>query len=222
MVRRTRSVAALMTATTLILAVRAWPFPEFARQTKAACAACHASPAGGAELSAAGTAFMKDHKKGPKEAVSGADYVGDNRCQSCHLEQHASWNETRHAHALENLKSAPDSAVAKMASALKIKLKGPAAENDACVACHVTGFKLSGGYPNPDSLRNAGVARVSCESCHGPGSRHVTAPIAMKKKFINGRVSESTCRQCHTAATSPKFAFEDYKKRGVHVLKASE
>jgi Cytochrome c554 and c-prime len=212
--------AALCAAVALVVAVQAWPYPEFARTTKATCAACHSNVAGGADLTEPGKMFKADRKKVPAKAVTGADYVGDGRCRGCHIDLHQSWQETRHARALEYLAAAPDTAIAKMARVLKVKLKGRAELNDACVVCHVTGFRLAGGYPAADSARTAVVASVSCEACHGPGSRHVTAPIAIKKQFINRNVTEATCRSCHTPATSPRFEFEDYKKRGVHALKA--
>src|SRR5262245_11388367 len=106
----------------LVVAVQAWPYPEFARTTKASCAACHGNVAGGADLTAAGKLFKADRKKVPTKAVTGSDYVGDGRCRGCHIDVHESWQETRHAHALEFLKAAPDTAIAKMARALKVKL----------------------------------------------------------------------------------------------------
>jgi hypothetical protein len=107
-----------------------------------------------------------------------------------------------------------------MAAKLKVELKGPAAENDACVVCHVTGFRLAGGFPAADSAKNAALGAVGCESCHGPGGKHVLAALAEKKKTINRSVTEKLCVQCHTPVISPKFDFEDAKKRGVHRLKS--
>jgi mono/diheme cytochrome c family protein len=201
-------------ATVLAVAVNAWAFPEFARQTKAACIGCHANPAGGALLTDAGKAFKADHTKVP--TVSGPEYVGVNKCRMCHIKQHKAWLGTKHATAFKMLKSAPDTSVARMAAALEVRLEGKPADNDACVVCHVTGFKLPGGYPVADSSKTAAVANVTCEACHGPGAKHVAAPLAEKKKFINRGVTANMCTQCHTAATSPTFKFDEYKLRGVH------
>ena len=108
-----------------------------------------------------------------------------------------------------------------MAARLKVELKGKASENEACIVCHVTGFKLAGGYPAADSARTAAVTHVACEACHGPGGKHVAASMAEKKKLINRAVTANLCTQCHTAVISPKFNFEEFKKVGVHAIKAS-
>lgn len=211
----------LMGGWALFTSHQVWAFPTLARQTKAACAACHANPAGGAELTEAGKAFKKNPKAAvPTEAKSN-EYVGADRCTSCHYKQHKGWEATAHASAWKTLATADEKAVARMAGLLKIEVKGHASETDACVECHVTGFRLTGGYPAADSARNAGLQNVTCESCHGPGGRHVTARLAEKKKMIN-RGSENMCRSCHTPAISPKFDFEEYKKKGTHLVEEAK
>jgi hypothetical protein len=211
----------LLTGVTLALVAHAWAFPEYARQTKAACAACHVNPAGGVDLTPAGKVF-KVEKKATEVQVVGANYVGINKCKMCHITEYKSWQGTPHAGALAVLKNAPDTSIAAMAARLKVELKGPASENDACVSCHVTGFHLTGGYPAADSAKTAAVANVTCEACHGPGSKHVAAAIADKKKTINRNVTANMCTQCHVSATSPTFSFVEFKKRGVHAVKASK
>ncbi|TMQ62618.1 MAG: hypothetical protein E6K78_11415 [Candidatus Eisenbacteria bacterium] len=204
--------------TVALTAARAWTYPDYARTTKVACAGCHVNPAGGADLTDAGKLFKTDHAKVPK-AVPGAAYAGIGRCKLCHARQYTSWQKTKHAQALANLKSADPKAVEAMAHALQVELEGPPAEAAQCVKCHVTGFELEGGYPAADSLRNAALENVTCEACHGPGSKHASAPLAEKKKLIHRGVTANTCMQCHTRQTSPKFKFEEYKKLGVHALR---
>ena len=75
------------------------------------------------------------------------------------------------------------------------------------------------GYPAADSTKNAGLQVVGCEVCHGPGAKHVAAPMAEKKKSIV-KGTEKLCRQCHTPEASPKFIFEEFKKKGVHAVAA--
>jgi hypothetical protein len=211
----------LMTGIGVSLALHAWAFPEFARHTKLACAACHSNPAGGVDLNDAGKAFKADMAKTPAAAAKAAEYVGVNKCKMCHMKQYKAWQETRHSNALVNLGKADAKAAGDVAAKLKVELKGPAAQNDACVSCHVTGFHLAGGYPGADSTKTAVVSNVTCEACHGPGSLHAAAPMAEKKKFINRMVSANMCMQCHTPAMSPNFKYEEYVKKGVHVVAAA-
>jgi Cytochrome c554 and c-prime len=212
----------LASAIGVSLAVHAWAFPQFARQTKLACVTCHTSPAGGADLKAAGKAFKADMTKPPAaDTAKAAEYVGVNKCKMCHLKEYKSWQETKHASALVNLRKADEKVSAEMAEKLKVELKGSPAQNDGCVGCHVTGFHLAGGYPAADSAKTAAVSNMTCEGCHGPGSLHASAPMAMKKSLINRKVSANMCMQCHTAVISPAFKFEDYAKRGVHAVAAA-
>lgn len=215
--RKSLVLGILVAGIGLSLALHAWAFPEFARQSKLACATCHANPAGGAGLSDAGKAYKADMTKAPAAAAAkAAEYVGVNKCKMCHLKQYKAWQETKHSKALVFLQKADAKVAADMAAKLKVELKGPAAQNDGCVGCHVTGFHLAGGYPAADSAKTAAVSNVTCEACHGPGSLHVAAATAEKKKFINKAVTANMCMQCHTAVTSPAFKFEEYAKRGVH------
>lgn len=203
----------------LVVAAQLWAFPEAARETKTACVACHANVAGGAELTEGGKAFKADKKAPAATAAKAAEYVGSAKCKMCHIAQHKAWAETPHAKAFANLKAADTTKTAEIAAKMKVELTGTAAGTDACVKCHVTGFQLAGGYPAADSVKTAAVAAVGCESCHGPGSLHVTAPMAEKKKFIYKTVTANMCVQCHTPAMSPGFKFEDMVKKGVHPKK---
>ncbi len=203
----------------VLWSAQAGAFPDVARETKAACMACHANPAGGPGLNDAGTKWKTD-KTAVDATVVGADYVGSTKCKICHMKEYNSWKATPHASSMIALESGPDSIKAKMAAALKIQLKGPAKEEGACLTCHTTAYMLKGGYPAADSAKTAAVATVSCESCHGPGSKHVTAPAAQKKAMISRQVTEAMCKQCHTPEMSPAFVFAEYKAKGLHVMKA--
>lgn len=145
-------------------------------------------------------------------------YVGAGKCKMCHSKIHKSWETSKHAKAMSALRGEPKAQEA-MAVALEINIKGSADKTDECVQCHVTGFKKPGGYPQADSTKNATVAMVGCESCHGPGSAHVTAAKAEKKATIK-RPTEETCKGCHTDKTSPDFDF-DARKSKVHPVAAA-
>ena len=212
--RESLAVGALVVTLGLAPALRAWAFPEFARQTKLACATCHAIPAGGADLTDAGKAFKADRTKVPAAgAAKAAEYVGVNKCKMCHPKQYKPWLETRHANAFGFLQKADAKVAADVAAKLKVELKGAPAQDEACVICHVTGFKLAGGYPAADSAKTAAVSNVTCEACHGPGSLHVAAAMADKKKLINRGMTAKLCTQCHTTTTSPTFDFAERSKK---------
>ena len=213
-----------MTVTLLLLAgaTSVWAYPRFARLTGRTCATCHANVAGGPDFTAAGKAFKADSTKVPADSVAGAEYVSSRKCKVCHLAEYKSWQETPHAKSFEVLKSGDPKKIEEMAARAGVKLDGPAWTNAACLGCHVTGHALKGGYPDSDSLKTAALSAVACEACHGPGSKHVAADKAVKKKFINGHITEVMCIQCHTPTMSPKFNFAEYKEKGVHAVKVVE
>jgi hypothetical protein len=197
-------------------------FPAMARDSKAACAACHVNPAGGADLTEAGKARKADPKAAVPADVKGSEYAGINKCRMCHLKEYKAWADTKHAMAFAALGKGDAKAIADVAAKLKIQIKGSAAKTDSCVVCHVVGFKLAGGYPQADSLKNANVMNVGCEACHGPGSEHIKAPKETKKNFINAKVGAALCMNCHTKAMTPDFKFEEAVKVGVHQVAAAK
>lgn len=213
-----RVASGLMVALGIAVATQLWAFPEFARKTKSACATCHANPAGGAVLTAVGTDYKDDGKDPAIQAAKSADYVGINKCKMCHMKQYKAWGETPHAKAWAGLVKADSAKAAEVSAAMKVELTGAPSATDGCIQCHVTGFHLAGGYPQADSAKTASLTNVTCEACHGPGSLHVAAAMADKKKFINRAVTANLCVQCHTPVMSPTFKFEEFAKRGVHAV----
>lgn len=157
----------------------------------------------------------------PKAEPKG-DYVGAAKCKMCHSKEYKAWAETKHAHAFEALKNATPEQIKKMNDLLKTSVTSPAAD-DACVKCHVTGFGVkSSGYPNADSTKNAALAMVGCEDCHGPGSAHLKVPMSDKAAKIASikKPNEDTCEGCHTKAISPDFKFAERSKL-VHPVAAA-
>ena len=202
----------------MCIAGAAYAFPSVARKTKMSCATCHSNVAGGADLTDAGKAYKADNTKVPAASVEGADYQGSNKCKMCHKKEHTSWLDTKHAHAFDALTSGDPARQAEQATAAGVKLDGPASANPVCLGCHTVGYKLPGGYPPADTSKTAGYAVVGCEMCHGPSSKHTAAEKGQKHNFISIPKGDAMCKDCHTAAMSPKFAFEDYKKKAMHAL----
>lgn len=147
----------------------------------------------------------------PAATPKGPEYVGVNKCRMCHMPLYKAWSATKHANALAALQKVDPKVADTVAAKLKVTLKGTAATTDGCVECHVTGFKAPGGYPQADSLKNVAVANVTCEACHGPGSKHVPAPMAEKKKTISKVVAADACMKCHTPVMSPTFNYDERK-----------
>lgn len=109
--------------------------------------------------------------------------VGSDACIECHAEEHAAWKASPHAAAMGTLDA-------------------EAAGKAECVRCHAT-QKQSG--PPPTELDGFHLeGSVGCESCHGPGDKHVAAKGG--KDNIEGLgedcpvcVIEAVCTGCHTA-----------------------
>jgi formate-dependent nitrite reductase cytochrome c552 subunit len=110
----------------------------------------------------------------------GATYVGKVACRDCHSniydqyvnEQEMGINDPVASHADDRHRG------------------------NTCGACHTTGFgeptggKLDGSTPNLDG--------IGCESCHGPGSKHIAAnTTAERKQNITRTPPDKTCMDCH-------------------------
>jgi hypothetical protein len=217
--RNALRVALVAGSLTALFAAQALAIPAMARSTGAACASCHVNVAGGADLTDAGKAYKADATKVPADKGTANEYIGANKCKMCHSKQYKAWADTKHAKSFSALVNADDKTAAEWAKKMNITLTGKPSETEACVACHVTGQKLKGGYPQADSTLAANVTMVGCESCHGPGSAHKAAAKEEKKKFVNAAVGEALCKSCHTAESSPNFKFADYKAK-VHPVPA--
>jgi hypothetical protein len=136
---------------------------------------------------------------GPRRSLlpDGGEIVGSEACGGCHPAEHAIWFASPHARALESL------------------TRAGRAEDPACLSCHTTGFGRAGGLPEGGApADHADLARVGCESCHGPGSRHVAEGASRRGSILGLRdkcescVILQICGDCHDDANDPGFAFE--------------
>lgn len=111
------------------------------------------------------------------------DWVGSATCGSCHPQQLAAWQATRHALTRDRFPARP-----------------PA----KCLACHGTGEAPAG---------KAIAVEVGCESCHGAGAAYAHDDLMRNRvaSLALGLVDVSTpkaraavCMQCHSRPTSSR------------------
>lgn len=139
-----------------------------------------------------------DDETNPVNVTPDAAFVGytsvDSKqtvCGNCHISKQREWEGTAHANAWDGLQSSSHA--------------GP-----TCVGCHTTnGASNAGedgaGYFAVNAASKPLYHDVQCESCHGPGSTHVTAPddtqpivgIAADTGMTEG------CGTCHTDTHHP-------------------
>jgi len=130
-----------------------------------------------------------------------ARYVGSDSCRECHASEFQTWAASPHAAAATTLSKAGRSSDA------------------ACLACHTTGFGQPGGFPKDGAVQaHSDLARVGCESCHGPGGDHVEQGAAKIGTIVSlGDKCDSCvilqiCGSCHDDANDPGFEFEVVEK----------
>lgn len=118
-------------------------------------------------------------------------FVGASKCKECHESDWEIWERSGHAHAWQTL-----------------------SENNAyvdsdCQRCHTTGFGASGGFINRQKSPNR--IDVGCESCHGPGSKHLADP-----EVSTPWLAADSCLMCHDHENSPEFEYESYWEQIAH------
>lgn len=154
-------------------------------------------------------------------APAGADnkYIGADKCKSCHStaeagDQFGHWKTEKHSKAFESLASEQ----AKKFAAEK-GIADPQ-KADQCVKCHVTAF----GVAEADIKKGFKVEMgVQCETCHGPGEKHMKARFAAAADASKGRVEipadeivlapdEKVCLGCHNpeSPTYVPFCFHEF------------
>ena len=122
---------------------------------------------------------------------SASDYVGTESCLACHPSAAASWHASAHSRAFAAL-------VDRGADA-----------DPSCVACHTVGFGAPGGYRREFAATK--LTDVGCESCHGPGGRHVAergagGPVSFQFRPLGA----GDCQKCHHGEFSRPFDWDAF------------
>ncbi len=125
---------------------------------------------------------------------SAATYVGQAVCGSCHTDIQSSFKDTKHFKGIVNSATG--------------EIRYPAKGRPSCAACHATGtyaadygtaipydYTTASATESPNTL----VSTITCEACHGPGSKHIVAKYADRFQTITRKPDYSvTCAKCHT------------------------
>jgi tetratricopeptide (TPR) repeat protein len=157
-----------------------------------------------------------------------ASYAGVKKCKTCHMKQHKTWKTTKMAMSFEVLKPGVR---AEAKAKLNFDSQKDYTKDVKCLACHTTAFGMPGGYKVPEPVDPKAARRakenagVTCEACHGPGSKYIAIhkkAMIKKRKYAleelyqagQYKVNAKTCTTCHnrrTPTAGPDFHF-DYEK----------
>jgi len=139
-------------------------------------------------------ALLYLHMKSVKAELLGS-YIGAKNCAKCHVEIAESWAKTPHAKAFEVLR------------------KEGKDTTPGCVKCHSVAYGKDGGFIDMELTPE--LAGVQCESCHGPGLKHLDS---QDPAHIIRNSKKEGCRTCHTPGQDASFDFAEKVKK-VHPVK---
>ena len=153
-------------------------------------------------------ALVKSFKH-PKADAMG-NFVGSEKCKSCHDISYDVWESSGHANAWKTL----------------LETAVPPRDHDPeCVACHAVGWNATdiypyiGGFNTDEPAKMRHLTAVGCESCHGPGEKHISAEMGSNKTLqaelrqairLPLENAQKNCVTCHDGDNSPHFNFETY------------
>jgi hypothetical protein len=134
-------------------------------------------------------------------------YVGSEKCSTCHAGDYLKWKETLHGHALE---------------ALETKAKRPGLRNfdGECLVCHTVGLGYKTGFESVEKTPH--LRHVGCESCHGPGSGHMSAPDNADLRKLMSPWKQAPADRLPDAATMGRLAKLDLIERGKVQIQPTE
>jgi hypothetical protein len=115
-------------------------------------------------------------------------YVGVKDCASCHEKAFEAWEKTGHSRAFGMLTEKYE-------------------KDPKCLKCHTTGYGTPTGYKDESTPDLKGI---TCETCHGPGSKHSEICKAFGDKKLSEEeedlakhsiwevLPKNVCIKCHT------------------------
>lgn len=161
----------------------------------------------------AGYSFGQDKKAN--------SFIGTDACGMCHKTEKQGkqldiWKNSKHAEAFKTLQSENADKIAA-----DLGHKTPAAETEACLKCHASGYNVDKALVGEKFKIEDGV---QCETCHGAGSNYKSLKIMKNKKesIANGLVmhekTEDFCTSCHNpeSPTFTEFKFAEMWEKIKH------
>ena len=153
----------------------------------------------------------------PNERLeSQGKFVGAPSCADCHETAMTVWRKSRHSKAWQSL----------------TETAKPARDFDPeCIACHVVGWNAAELLPYKNGFvseeQTPRLVSVGCESCHGPGEKHVLAEQGSNETLqenlrlsirlsVESGAAKKLCLTCHDGDNSPHFDFETYWEKIKH------
>ncbi|MCP4500591.1 MAG: hypothetical protein GY822_11580 [Deltaproteobacteria bacterium] len=141
-------------------------------------------------------------------------YVGAETCAGCHRAANRFWQKQVQksvAIAADGTSFERDVGHVKAWDTL---VEAGKESDRSCVGCHSIGFMEPGGYCKTSEVGFR--TGVQCESCHGPGSLHITEGDA--RYLPRPTVDERTCRGCHQVPHIPSTESFVYNEKLLHIL----
>jgi hypothetical protein len=153
----------------------------------------------------------------------GYHFLGSEKCAECHDVEYDIWKQTPHSHAFESLTVAYAQASDDPSLAQRVRVDR--IHDPECINCHTTGWdaqdvvRFESGFTGVEATPH--LVGVHCESCHGPGSRHVELEengaaedllLAERQKMhLSTDTAEvRLCVKCHDFENSPDFDFNTF------------
>jgi len=168
-------------------------------------------------------------------ADNGTSYVGIKKCKTCHMKQYKTWKTTKMAKTFDVLKPGVR---AEAKAKLKFDPQKDYTKSVKCLECHTTGFGMPGGYKMSEVGDSKSAKRaknnegITCEACHGPGSKYIAIhknAMTKKQKYTLDELHQAgqyeidvkICTTCHnrrnpTVGSDYHFDYEKYKAEDTH------
>ena len=130
--------------------------------------------------------------------VYAGEYMGSQVCGSCHAKEYTTF-------ITYSKKARSWQGISKMLPKLELD------EQKNCFSCHTTGYK-KGGFISYELTPE--LANVGCESCHGPGKKHVESQG--DPSFILHTPALTSCARCHNSQRIKDFNYKPLLHSGAH------